>query len=556
MKDDISLLSCYFMTPPGYFIEARNFKAIQNLIGNHAVVSYQRLDSLIEISRHNPDSYATSMLMSVLYQAISAKRIDLIEFLLPNIPKQFIVQNSILLLNIFYAQPRFSNDFYNHTQSNYFILEKIIKLLLNNGLDITAISTNTGSNILHVFSEFGISGEDYELNNQIDVNKTDYFGQTPLIKAAETSNFEIMKYLIRQGANVKLKDSGYNTALHLAVINRAHQAKSTAKIIALLLDKGADPYAKDSRNTTPLDYLLQGYFSKESFLAFYMHGIKFDFTNETLRYKLAKKVKYFKIKTPNKTDLMERLLFKLIFLKEFSEEDQPKNVKDAKINIINELTNELAKVLDKLPNRKLLRSSTLSSEHLNLLNQLRKVNNISSFLKEVYKQILQENIDNFSDLIKELYGKLLNFIDNIFPKIKNNLNKIEKKATDALNYELQQEDNIINSKNLLTKLVPFGRPMDNIITFFKGEDIENLLSTIKHPQGLEKVKLYTEQNNKRIRLSEDNKAKEICMGSNCNYARPLSEIQEPTNASNDVNLEVVGSNKYSSHLDSPSFFNF
>ncbi|AVP87503.1 hypothetical protein phytr_5590 [Candidatus Phycorickettsia trachydisci] len=542
-------LGYYFKTPLEYAIELRNFKAIQLLTANYTVINYQNLNNLMEMSKHNPYSYATSILMSILYGAIAAKRMDLIELLLTNIPKQAIVHNSPALLKIFCAQPRFSTNFSNHTKSNYFKLEKIIKLLLDNGLDLTSVETNTGSNILHIFSEFGISGEDYKLSNQIDINKTDHFGQTPLIKAAEMSNFRIIEYLIKQGVDVKLKDLGDNTALHFIVANRAYQPRLAAKIITLLLNKGADPHDKNIESLTPVDYLLKDQFSRECFLAFYMHGIKFDFKNEKLRCKLAKKIKYFKIKASNKIELVERLLFKLVFLKEFSEEEQPEDVQAAKINIINELTIELTKSLDKLPNTKkdLRKLPTMNLEHMGLLNPLQNINNVSGVIKELYKQILKENMDKFSDPIKELYNKLLSFIDEISPKVKNSLKKIEKSATDSLNHELQQDDNVINFENRLTQLSPFGEPIANLISFFKGEDIENLLLAIKNPPKLEKSKQCIEKSNKRIKLSENiniNYPKAICIGEYWGYAEPSSEISELTNTSNTPNLEILGSNKY------------
>lgn len=556
MENNINLGEYYFKTPFEYAIETRNLNAIQHLIGNNAVINYQELNRLIEISKQDPHSFSTSILMSMLYGAITAKRMALMELLLTHIPKQAIVRDSSLLLTIFCTQPKFSIDLYNRTQNNYFILKEIIKLLLDNGLDVTATAKNTDSNILHVLSEFQIPFENYVLSSQVNIDKPDYFGQTPLIRSATTCNFKIMEYLINQGANVKSKDLGENTALHFLMANRAHQLKPTAKMITLLLDKGADPYAKNSIDMAPLDYLFKNCFSRECFLAFYLYGVKFDFTDATLRYKLTRKVQFFKVKTSNKIEMLERLFFKLIFLKEFDKEEKSEGIKKAKINIIEELTAEPLKIFDKLSNRKISKPSEPKLEYLNLLDPLRNINNVSDFLKERYRQILQANIDKLPDTTKELYSKLLNFIDEISPKIKNNLKRIGKETSDSLNHKLQLEDNDRNSKNLLTKLAPFGKPITNMINFLKGNDIENLLLAIQHSEESKGVKQNNKQSNKRIKLSEDNKySKIICTSSDWSYTNPFSENSSPINTDYCQNLEVIGSNKFS-HLDGASFFSF
>lgn len=63
----------------------------------------------------------------------------------------------------------------------------------------------------------------------------------------------MVELLIRNRADLNAKDDKYGaTALHLAAY-RGHK-----KVVRILLEKGADIYAKDKEGDTPLDAALMG----------------------------------------------------------------------------------------------------------------------------------------------------------------------------------------------------------------------------------------------------------------------------------------------------------
>jgi ankyrin repeat protein len=69
---------------------------------------------------------------------------------------------------------------------------------------------------------------------------------TPLCIAAECGHIEIVKYLIKQNANVNLGDQEGNTPLHKAVMF------ARKDIVQLLIDNNANLNAKNSSGKTPL----------------------------------------------------------------------------------------------------------------------------------------------------------------------------------------------------------------------------------------------------------------------------------------------------------------
>jgi ankyrin repeat protein len=84
-------------------------------------------------------------------------------------------------------------------------------------------------------------------------------GSTPFIRAAQSSDVEVMKLLLKYGADAMLKTDFGDTALTAAAgigwvegVTYEHSAKANVETVKLLLDLGLDPNAANADGRTPL----------------------------------------------------------------------------------------------------------------------------------------------------------------------------------------------------------------------------------------------------------------------------------------------------------------
>lgn len=85
------------------------------------------------------------------------------------------------------------------------------------------------------------------IEDDADVNRRDKTGQTPLHHACYSGQFEIVKHLVENGANVNIEvPERLLTPLHAATMN------GDIKIVKYLVDNGANINAKDNEGGTPL----------------------------------------------------------------------------------------------------------------------------------------------------------------------------------------------------------------------------------------------------------------------------------------------------------------
>lgn len=94
------------------------------------------------------------------------------------------------------------------------------------------------------------------------VNELDSQGWTPLARAIEIENYQIVKLLLENGADVHTRLDNDDTSLHLAVDGSIDGTIQTGgasgdeptAIIELLLKNGANIFAKNAQGESPMDW--------------------------------------------------------------------------------------------------------------------------------------------------------------------------------------------------------------------------------------------------------------------------------------------------------------
>ena len=95
------------------------------------------------------------------------------------------------------------------------------------------------------------------LERGADVNKSTKFGYTPLIVSAELGLMKVTQKLLKHGANVNaITGDGVKTPLLSALMKRH------ISVAKLLLDAGADVYAKNEFGVSAVDYVQKEGFDK------------------------------------------------------------------------------------------------------------------------------------------------------------------------------------------------------------------------------------------------------------------------------------------------------
>ena len=128
---------------------------------------------------------------------------------------------------------------------------KLTKFLKDKGLTFAGIDY-LGNSMMHYANTKTIA---QCLASQIDINCTNFQGQTPLHLACQEKDSErrtmvnIVEELINKKANVNALDNQSETPLSIAIEHNAPE------IISLLVTKNADPSLANSRGVTPIDFL-------------------------------------------------------------------------------------------------------------------------------------------------------------------------------------------------------------------------------------------------------------------------------------------------------------
>jgi len=87
----------------------------------------------------------------------------------------------------------------------------------------------------------------------VDINLKNSHGYTPIFSAILSGNFNIVKHLLDNGANLHIKNTRNQNGLHILCNEASIQSMDIAH---LLLDHGVDVNAVDDNNNTPLVYAI------------------------------------------------------------------------------------------------------------------------------------------------------------------------------------------------------------------------------------------------------------------------------------------------------------
>ena len=84
------------------------------------------------------------------------------------------------------------------------------------------------------------------------LNKRNKYGFSLLHESLSGHKWDIAEFLINEGIDINLKDSGGNTALHYLCNNNSMDYDALLKLIKMLLDKGANINMQNKKGHTPL----------------------------------------------------------------------------------------------------------------------------------------------------------------------------------------------------------------------------------------------------------------------------------------------------------------
>ena len=138
-------------------------------------------------------------------------------------------------------------------------------------------------------------------DKNIDINETDDDGFTPLMFACSEGNEEIVKLLVKSGADLNLQDNYGETCL--MKVDSPDSIEKANKITKYLIENRANPYLKDKYNRTALEDP-------------YTKSIYFDFVLNKIKYINSKKRLAFAKIMINDKDIPEDIIRKILDLLE------------------------------------------------------------------------------------------------------------------------------------------------------------------------------------------------------------------------------------------------
>ena len=130
---------------------------------------------------------------------------------------------------------------------------KSMQQCIDQGAD-TQTCNERGDTLLHVAVEYNKIKAAPLLLKYIDINTTNAFGATPLHRAVFNCNFNMVEFLVNNGANIEAKTRAQETPLYVAL----NWNGSYIRIPKFLAEHGANIHAKNIKGRTPLHIVVSG----------------------------------------------------------------------------------------------------------------------------------------------------------------------------------------------------------------------------------------------------------------------------------------------------------
>ena len=128
--------------------------------------------------------------------------------------------------------------------------EKIAKYLIDNGLDINAVDDYGQTPLIYAAFYNKPKIIKYLIDKGAKINKYNWYKVTPFMHAAMKTTPEIIELMIHNGADINAKDQFGRTAFIWAAM------QSTPEIIESMIHNGVDINAKDQTGRTALDWAI------------------------------------------------------------------------------------------------------------------------------------------------------------------------------------------------------------------------------------------------------------------------------------------------------------
>lgn len=125
----------------------------------------------------------------------------------------------------------------------------LIQSCIDAGADLTSIRSKDNEDLLHLVVYHNHMNVLCMLqNNGIDIDAKTPWGRTPLLQAASDGRLDILHFLYKAGANPNARAENGVGILHLAVTN------GNTEIIRFLIERGHDIESCDYHNSRPLHW--------------------------------------------------------------------------------------------------------------------------------------------------------------------------------------------------------------------------------------------------------------------------------------------------------------